>query len=441
VPVGQLTEAIARQIAHLGRVAVEGEVSGLKQAASGHLYFSLKDNDARLDCKLWQSRARKALNFRLEDGVKVVCHGRLDVYAPRGTYSLIVERIERRGLGELLARLEELKADLAGRGWFERARPWPALPTRIGVVTSRDADGWRDFLRTRSKRWPLYPLRLVHTRVQGPGAAREIASAIDRLDASGVDVICVVRGGGSLEDLWAFNELPVAEAIWRASVPVITGVGHETDTTLADLVSDHRAHTPTDAAQTVLPDRGRLEQQLERAGSYLVEAMERQLSRRTERLERLLAKRTLRRADWLLEQRLDATRAAGQRLMTAGARRIEAAGAALDRRGGRLERQSPARRLARLEARLAGLGPRLLPVGRAPLEERERRLALLERALSAVSPLAVLGRGYSITRRADGSAVRGVENLAPGERLETLVAGGSLLSDVVELRPGEDDSP
>lgn len=431
--VSQLTQVISRRIEELGRVAVEGEVTALKRAASGHLYFGLKDDGARLDCKIWRSRVGDALSFDLREGAQVVCHGKLDVYAPRGTYSLTVDRVEQRGIGELLARLERLKAELRGRGWFDRARPWPALPRRVGVVTSRDADGWRDFLRTRTVRWPAYPVRLAHTRVQGRGSAEEIADALRRLDASGVDVLCLVRGGGSIEDLWAFNELPVAEAIWGASVPVITGVGHESDTTLADLVADHRAHTPTDAAQTVLPDRGALLERLERTGGYLIEEMDRQLSSRAERLERVAGRRTLRDTGWLLERRVEAVRGLARRLTSAVSGRTERGAARLAGLAERMGAESPARRVAALEARLAGLAPRLGPAGASALDARQRRLDLAARALEAVSPLAVLQRGYSITRTADGRAVRAADELAPGARIESVLQGGVVRSDVVEV--------
>ena len=433
VGVGRLTEVISSRLEGLGRVAVEGEVTALKQAASGHMYFALTGEGARLDCKLWKSRVRSALDFRLEEGARVICHGKVDVYAPRGTYSLMVERIGRRGIGDLLARLERLKEELRSRGWFDRSRVWRPLPRIVGVVTSRDADGWRDFLRTRSMRWPGFPVRMVHTRVQGPGAAQEIAGAIERLDATGVDVICVIRGGGSIEDLWAFNELPVASAIWGASVPVITGVGHETDTTLADLVADHRAHTPTDAAQTVLPDRGALLDRLERAGGYLVEAMDRQLSRRLERLELVAGRRTLRDPAWILESRVEGVRNLSLRLRAAVTGRLEREGARIERSGSRLAAQSPARHLSDLEARLTGLGSRLVPAGASVLEARVRRVDLAARGLETISPLAVLQRGYSITRTADGRAVRSAGQLSRGERVESILAGGVVHSDVVDI--------
>lgn len=415
IPVSRLTRAIAERLAAFGPVAVEGEVGGLRRPGSGHVYFGLKEGGAVLSCAIWRSRLERALTFDLEEGARVVCHGRLDVYAPRGTYSLMVERVERRGVGELLARLEALKSELRGRGWFDRRRRLPVLPTTVGVVTSRDADGWRDFLRTRTLRWPLYPLRLAHTRVQGAGAADGIAQAVARLDASGVDVICLVRGGGSLEDLWCFNERAVAEAVWGASVPVVTGVGHESDVTLADLVADHRAHTPTDAAQTVIPDREALSRDLERRGAYLVEAVDRRLAAREERLVAL-----------------------ARRLPLAGPRPMERHAARMERLGAALERQSPGARLAALELALATLGPRLVQgVGAATLP-RQRRLELAGRTLEAVSPFAVLGRGYSITRRAAGGPplLRAGE-LAAGERVETRLAEGALLSEVLEVRGEE----
>ena len=226
--------------------------------------------------------------LKLEDGARVVCHGSLDVYPPYGKHSLIVDRVEARGLGALLAELERLKAQLRDEGLFDRKRPLPRLPRVVGVVTSRDADAWRDFLRTRSLRWSGFPVRLAHSRVQGQAAAREIAGAIEHLDRSGVDVIVVCRGGGAIEDLWCFNDEAVARAAFAASVPVVSGVGHETDTTLIDHVADHRAHTPTDAAQTVIPDRRALEDALQRA-AYLGDAVERALERREERLARAAA--------------------------------------------------------------------------------------------------------------------------------------------------------
>lgn len=440
ISVSELTREIAGRLKELGRVAVEGEVSSLKRAGSGHVYFSLKDGEANLACAIWRSRVGSALRFGLEDGMRVVCHGAIDVYAPRGSYSLIVERVEQRGLGELLAKLEEDKRRLREQGWFDRHRPLPALPACIGVVTSRDSAAFQDFLRTRSLRWPAYPVRLAHAPVQGRAAAGEIADAIGRLDRSGVDVLLVLRGGGSLEDLWCFNELVVAEAIRACSVPVVSGVGHETDVTLADHVADHRAHTPTDAAQTVIPDRARHVGEMERAFAYLSEAIERHLGGREERLARAAATRSLRRADTLVEHRKERIESLAQRLRSRTMHSLVVADGALQARAGRLARQSPELRLERSEARTASCAARLRAAIQPSLESRRERLGLAERALEATSPFAVLARGYSITRRVGGRApLREAESLAPGERIETLLHRGRLVSDVSEVSGPDED--
>jgi exodeoxyribonuclease VII large subunit len=436
--VSELTRAIKAQLEDLGRVAVEGEVTRITQAASGHTYFDLKDMDAKIACTIWRSQAAALARVDLKEGLKVVAHGKLDVYAPRGTYSLNVSKLELAGIGALLAKLEELKAKLKGLGWFERHRPLPALPRVIGVVTSRDGAAFQDFLRTRSLRWPLYPVRLAHTSVQGASAAKEIAAALARLDASGVDVIVVCRGGGSLEDLWAFNELPVLEAIRACSVPVVSGVGHETDTTLTDLVADVRAHTPTDAAQTVIPERAAYVDLLERARNDLARAIDAVLLDRTHRLERVAASTLLRDPRAILARRDEHLVALGRSLRGLVAARVSAAHTAVERASARLGRQSPVLTLSRTSARLDALALRLKSASTRPLEARTRRLELAERSLTAVSPLAVLARGYSITSRAAGGPpLVDVQDLPAGETLVTRLARGSITSKVERTDAGD----
>lgn len=432
--VSQLTGEIKARVGALGRVRVEGELSGLKRPASGHLYFELKDRNARLSCAIWRSQTKRALAFRPEEGAQVLAHGRLDVYAPRGTYTLVVDRLEPLGIGALLAQLEKLKEELAKLGWFERSRPLPPRPAMIGVVTSRDGAALRDFLRTRSLRWPGYPVRLCHSPVQGPGAADEIADAIDRLDASGVDVLVVCRGGGSLEDLWAFNERPVAEAIRRASVPVVSGVGHESDTTLADLVADHRAHTPTDAAQLVIPDRALLDDELARWGNFLIDAIDRQVTRRADRLEELASRPVLRDAEWILGERFGALDALHARL-AGGVRDSGRRGeVALERLFTRLERQSPQARLGRHESRVRAAGERLRAAGARTLESADRQVSFAARGLEAVSPLAVLGRGYSLThRRGETKPLVRANEVAIDDELETRLGRGAVRSRVIAV--------
>jgi exodeoxyribonuclease VII large subunit len=307
------------------------------------------------------------------------------------------------------------------------------MPRRIGVVTSRDGAALQDFLRTRSLRWPLYPVVLAHTSVQGVGASEEIAYAIRRLDEHGVDVIVLCRGGGSLEDLWAFNERAVAEAIHVASVPVVTGVGHETDVTLADLVADHRAHTPTDAAQTVIPDRGALLEGLERARNHLYQAIDGAIGSREERLARATASPALRSAGWILDRRGEELLHLGRSLRLATSSGIERAGSRLARAATRLSRQSPAMRIARRSAQVAALAPRLARGITTPLERSSRRVELAGASLEAISPLRVLARGYSITRKVgDKAPLASAEGLKRGDRILTVLASGSIVSQVEE---------
>jgi exodeoxyribonuclease VII large subunit len=436
VSVTQLTLRIDAALKGFGRVSVEGEVSRPKNAASGHVFFTLKDEGATLDCKVWRAQVPRALRTPLAEGMRVVAHGALDVYPPYGKHSLVVDLVEERGIGALLAELERLKARLAAEGLFGRKRPLPRLPRRIGVVTSRDADAWRDFLRTRTLRWPLYPVVLSHSRVQGKAAAQELAAAVRRLDAHGVDVIVVCRGGGALEDLWCFNEEVVARALFEASVPVVTGVGHETDTTLVDLVADHRAHTPTDAAQTVIPARAELLAALERQEGYLDEVIARQLDRRAERLERLGRARVLARPAELfamVQRRVDD---AARRLGSAAALAASTRARLLDRAATRLAREAPHTRLERAARRLDEAGRRLAHGVERTLVARARRLEPLARALEAISPLAVLERGYSLTRRADGRLVRDAHELAVGDLIETVFHRGAAHARVEDVDAG-----
>ena len=462
--VGQLTSRIDAALKRFGRVAVEGEISRPKTVASGHMFFTLKDSRAAIDAKIWRGQLAQALSggLKLEDGARVICHGTLDVYAPYGKHSLIVDRVEVRGIGALLADLERLKVQLREEGLFEQRRPLPRFPRMVGVVTSRDADAWRDFLRTRSLRWPGYPVRFAHSRVQGKMAAREIAQAIQALDRSGVDVIVVCRGGGAIEDLWCFNEEVVARAIFAASVPVVSGVGHETDTTLADFVADHRAHTPTDAAQTVLPDQRSIRDGIDRQSAYLGDVVERLLSQREERLSRAARSRVMTSPAALLEARVQRIDGLAHRMRAALDGQLDRAATTLEVAGSKLERQSPLTRLARAEERMNALqarlgrvvnhrlqvagerleraaGAQVLGIERS-LERAARRLEPAARTLHAVSPLAVLERGYSITQTAEGEVVTDAAALFAGSKIKTILKGGEVDSTVDETRPREGDA-
>ena len=434
--VSAFTRMLAGRLADLGRVSVEGEVAEVKRADSGHMYFAVKDANAKLSCIAWKSAVQR-LKLQIKPGDQLVVHGKIDVYQPQGRYSLIVDRVERQGLGALLAQLEKLKEELQAKGWFDRKRPLPRLPCMIGVVTSRDTAGWQDFQKTHAQRWPLFPLRLAHARVQGRGSAQLVARAIERLAASGVDLICVIRGGGSLEDLWTFNELAVAEAVFRCPVPVISGVGHQSDTTLIDLVADHRAHTPTDAAQVAVPERAAFLEALERGDEHLSRAFERVLEERVKALAHLASRPVLRDAHNLLVGPRDRLQSLESKLIHGTGRSIQAGGTVLAVLANRLIGCDPALKLEQGRSRIETLGPRLSGALAQSLENRQQRVELVTRGLKALSPLAVLDRGYSITRDSKGQALRKASDAKVGAEIETILVAGRVRSLVESAQ----DSP
>ncbi len=431
--VGELLREVNAVLAcALGEVTVRGELSGVKVAGSGHWYFQLKDAAGTVSCALWASRADR-LKFRLADGLAVLVRGSLEVYAQRGSLQLIASEVIPEGIGELQLAFEQLKAKLAAEGLFapERKRPMPALPQRIGLVTSPSGAAVRDVLKVLS-RWPHLSVLLAPVRVQGRGAAGEIARAVRTLGSSGrVDVVLVVRGGGSLEDLWAFNEEVVARAVAACGVPVISGVGHEVDVTITDFAADIRAATPTQAAELVV---ARLEEQARRvevAAERVERAARRRLERLSLRLRALEGARGLAQVPQrirLLRQRLEHLAELPRRLRTvlvARQHRLEGGVARLLHWPVRV---GAPRRRELVTARLAVAGERL----RALARHRAAELAEKERALAALSPRAVLRRGYSITsREGDGRPLRDPAEVAPGERVVSTLALGRLRSLVI----------
>jgi exodeoxyribonuclease VII large subunit len=380
---------------------VAGEVTNLTRAASGHVYLALKDDTAILRGVVWRG-ALPLLAIEPEDGLEVVCHGRVEVYPPRGTYQLTIDRMHAVGTGALEAKLRRLHATLEAEGLFspQRKRPLPPFPGRIAVVTSPAGAALHDFLQTLRGRWPAAEVIVVPTRVQGAGAAVEVARALERAArlVPAVDVIAVVRGGGSLEDLWAFNEEPLVRAVAASPIPVVAGVGHEIDVTLADLAADVRALTPTDAAVRISPDRRQLLAAVAAFDQRLHAGLLRRTATAREWLERLAGARMLVDPSWILSDR----------------RSI------LDTHDARLKRL------------VAGA-----------IERARERLAAAAGRLDAVSPLAILARGYSVTwTEADGvRATRplvSVEAVAAGTRLVTQLASGRIHSRVEGIEWAEE---
>jgi exodeoxyribonuclease VII large subunit len=380
----------------LQRVRVIGEISNLTQAASGHLYFTLKDAEASISCVMWRSAA-EVLDWQPEHGAAALARGRISVYPPRGSYQLYVDELQPEGLGDLHARFEELRERLRAEGLFEaeRKRPLPEFPRVVGVVTSSQAAALRDVLNVLRRRYPLAQVLLSPALVQGDQAPPQIVAALQALDArDDVDVILLVRGGGSLEELWAFNDERVARAVVACRHPVVSGVGHETDFTIADFVADLRAPTPSAAAELAVPDRADLQQQLVIARDRLARSMDRLLSQ--------------------MHQALHEHQRAVQRLSPQA--RVD------------MHRQQVDDHVRRASHALA-----------YRLNLRRSGLSGLEARLAALSPLATLERGYAIVRLADtGDVVRSTGQVRAGDGLAIRVHDGEF--GAVAASGSEDES-
>ena len=425
--VSELAVRIAGALeAQVGRVWVGGELSGVKRSGPGHLWFCLKDDAAQVDAVMFRGQNR-ALPFQPSDGMDVLVYARVGLWSDRGRLQLYVEHMEPRGLGALRLAFEQLKARLQAEGLFDEARkrPLPACPRTIGIVTALHGAAVHDMRVTLRRRWPAARVVVRPVRVQGEGAAAEIAEGIaDLCRLPEIEVLIVGRGGGSLEDLWAFNEEPVARAIAAARVPVVSAVGHEVDFTIADFVADARAATPTAAAQLVVPERVAAAGQVGAAAAALRLALARRMERARDGLAALA--RGLgdpRRRVTAQRLRLDDL---GERLGTALSRRLAWDGRELTALARRLERSGPQERVAAARARLVTQRDRLGFAMDVRAREGRGALARLHGRLAALSPLACLARGYAIVRRGgpDGPIVRDAAALQRGARVTLLLARG-----------------
>jgi exodeoxyribonuclease VII large subunit len=372
-------------------VWVSGEVSNLKKHTSGHWYLTLKDRDSQLQTTIYKG-VNLRLKFDLRDGLQVIARGRLTVYQPRGEYQLQVEEVQPKGLGPLELAFRQLKEKLSTLGWFDprRRKPLPPYPRRIALVTSPTGAAVRDMLETLARRWPLTEVWVHPAAVQGDGAGESIAAAIRKLNTLvGIEIVIIGRGGGSLEDLWAFNEECVARAVFESRIPIVSGVGHETDLVISDMVADLRALTPTDAATQVVPDQSELSDWLHDTEARLRDLLWRRLDQAHRRLDDLARRRCFR---------------------------------------------LPLERVRELERQLDETGDRLQRALRQRLAVVKERLEAQAARLASLSPLNVLARGYSLTRTEVGkTVVRSPAQLRPGDRLETLVQHGRVISRVEEL--------
>lgn len=381
----------------LGSVYVRGELSNYKVYPSGHHYFTLKDAESSLRCVMFRSAASK-LRFRPESGMRVTAWGRVAVYPRDGAYQLYCEGLMPEGAGDLQVAYEQLKAKLADEGLFDPShkKPIPRYPERIAVITSSAGAAVHDIIRVLRKRWPVAKVVLLPVRVQGVEAPPEIAGALRYANKYRVaDVIITGRGGGSIEDLWAFNDERVARAIYASELPVISAVGHEPDVTIADFVADLRAATPSNAAELVAPDMSELRDALRSAAARLDQAVDRGLSQRRAALTELSSRRVMQSPTGFIDQR-------------------------------RLELDS-----IRLRLDAAATGR---------LNRERQEFARLAAKLDALSPLKVLGRGYSIALDAEGRAVREAAQLKAGDKLDLRLSRGGAKCLVESVYGGEDDA-
>ena len=371
----------------LSGLSVRGEISNFKQYPSGHCYFTLKDANSALKCVMFRSRAQY-LRFLPQNGMQVVAGGTISVYERDGVYQLYVDSLMPEGTGDLALAFEQLKKKLSAEGLFDQSRkqPLPAFPKKIGVVTSPAGAVLRDIYRVSKRRWPSAQLVLYPVQVQGEGAAEQIARGIDFFaEEYAVDVIIAGRGGGSMEDLWAFNEEPVVRAIAACPVPLISAVGHETDFTLADFAADVRAATPSQAAELAVPDRAEVKRQVENLTSQLTRQMRREIDLRRQRLDHVLQSRVMRQPQSMLAER----------------------------------RQ-------RLDFLLAGLQN----TAKQELQNKSHGLKLLLNRLAAINPAAVLGRGYGIVMKQD-KLVSSINAVEIDDEIQLSLTDGSLKARVL----------
>ncbi len=415
---------------------VEGEISNLRTPGSGHAYFTLKDEGAQISAVLFRGRGRR-LRFELEDGMQVLAFGGLDVYAARGQYQLVVEMMEPKGLGALQLAFEQLKRKLEAEGLFDEARkrPLPAFPRVIGIVTSPTGAAIRDMLNIIGRRFADLHILITPVRVQGDEAPGEIVQALLRLqEIANLDVIVVGRGGGSIEDLWAFNDERVARALAACRVPVISAVGHETDFTIADFVADLRAPTPSGAAELVVREKLAVMETLADLYARLKQAMTAEVGARRERVDFLIRRRVLTdpaRTIRDLYRRLDDLQGRLRLGLRASQRHISHRVALAT---GALRSRSPMGRIAGASALLSQLRVRLTSSAANNIKTSRARFAEAVGRLESLSPLGVLARGYSVTRLPSGEVVRSATQVGAGDALEILLHQGALGAHVTEVR-------
>lgn len=442
--VSELTESLRALLEEeFGLLWVAGEISGTRAQTSGHVYFTLKDGEAVLNCVCYRSSVR-FLKFKPKDGVAVLARGRLDIWPPSGRYQLVVEALEPQGLGALQVAFEKLKQRLTLEGLFadDRKRPLPRYPRRIGIVTSPTGAVIQDMLRIIARRWPLAHVRLFPALVQGEGSVDQVSSGIRYFSECGwPEVVIVARGGGSLEDLWTFNEEQVARSIAASKVPVVSAIGHETDVTIADFVADKRAATPSMAAELVTPDASDLDRHIAATTRRLERGMRLKLAECARKLhqsgverEMSVLRRRIGRALQAVDDREFRLRDCVRSALARRTRRIELLTLELRRRDVRLRLSQAKRTMEGLEARIRRAAERTLVRARS-------RFGLLAAHLGQLSPLKILDRGYAIVQTAEGKVVKDPEDTRLGDAIRIRVARALVTANVETVEPASSPTP
>jgi exodeoxyribonuclease VII large subunit len=435
---GRIRELLAAAFAG---VWVEGEISNFRDAQSGHLYFTLKDEKSQVKCVCFRSTAQR-LKFRPEDGLKARVRGSISVYEARGEYQIYVENIEPVGLGALQLAFEQLKKKLAAEGLFnlERKKPLPVLPLRIGVITSPRASVLRDILRILRRRFPNVRVMIYPVRVQGEDAAEDIVDALAYFNSRAaanlpVDVVILARGGGSLEDLWAFNEEKVARAIAASGIPIVSAVGHETDFTIADFVADVRASTPSHAAEIVLQTREAFDRHISQLQANLAERIRYLIIHRRQRLHELVSDTAFRRAEDLVRQYRQRADELALRLGDALHAKLNLLRERFTEARARVAAYDLRARISAMRLRSEhGASNLQMRIDRFLVTKRQRyeRLVL---QLEERSPLRVLDRGYAIIYDSAGNVVRNADQVAAGNEISVRLSRGRLVADVKRIEP------
>ena len=420
----------------VGRLWIEGEISNMARPASGHLYFRLKDESAQISAAFFRNRQRGPTHA-FKNGDHVLAYGQVSLYEARGDYQFIVEHIEAAGEGVLQRRYEALKKKLAAEGLFDedRKQPIPALPRRIGVITSPSGAAVRDVLSVLRRRFPAVPVVIYPAAVQGDAAPAELIGALQAaIRRDECDVLILTRGGGSLEDLWAFNDEQLARAIAECPLPVVSAVGHEVDFTIADFVADVRAPTPSGAAELVVPDRGDWLRAINTIATRIARQGQRTLENKAQAIE-WLSRRLLRASPAArVARQQDKLREIAGRLAAAMRHDLHARGSRLFTLHRGLLQVSPTVRVQRAISRAAQLRQRLAAAGRRQVADADHRLRLTARALDAVSPLATLDRGYAIvTDAATGKALTRASQVRQGNDVRARLAHGELLARITGI--------